>query len=154
MRDLDDTIRLMDRYQIEVSFSSDSRSLRSDYRAGNDRLLEAMQRYPGRIYGYAVANPWDGQAGLDELERCLDAGMSGIKLHISHTRLDYDHPRAIPYFELAVKRGVPVDVGTKRLLYTSFVLSFLIISIILSFLLDKIWNVSSDSRKKHDQFSI
>ncbi len=110
VRDLDDTIRLMDRYQIEISFSSDSRSLRGDYQAGNDRLLEAIHRHPGRVCGYAVANPRDGQAGLDEVERCLDAGMHGIKLHISHTLLDYDHPSTIPFFELAVERGVPVLV--------------------------------------------
>jgi predicted TIM-barrel fold metal-dependent hydrolase len=109
-RDLDDTIRLMDRYAIEVAFSSDSRSLRGDYRAGNDKLLDAMRRYRGRICGYAVANPWDGQAALDEIERCLDAGMHGIKLHISHTKLDYDHPRVLPFFALAVERGVPVLV--------------------------------------------
>lgn len=108
VRDLDETVRLMDRYDIEIAFSSDSRRLRGDYRAGNDGLLEAMARYPGRIGGYATANPWRGQAALDEVERCLDAGMHGIKLHISHTLLDYDHPRTIPFFELAVERGVPV----------------------------------------------
>jgi predicted TIM-barrel fold metal-dependent hydrolase len=108
VRELDDTIRLMDRYGIEVSFSSNSRRLRGDVRAGNDGLLEAMARYPERICGYAAANPWRGQEALDEVERCLDAGMHGIKLHISHTLLDYDHPRVIPLFELAVERKVPV----------------------------------------------
>lgn len=107
VRDVADSIRLMDRYGIEISFSSDSRALRGDYVSANNRLLDAMARFPGRICGYAVANPWDGQAGLDEIRRCLDAGMSGIKLHISHNLLDYDHPRLLPYFELAVARGVP-----------------------------------------------
>lgn len=108
VRELDDTIRLMDRYDIEVSFSSDSRSLRSNYQAGNDRLLDAMRRYPERICGYAAASPRDGQTGLDEVIRCLDAGMHGIKLHVSHNLVDYDHPSALPFFELAVERGVPV----------------------------------------------
>ena len=72
VRDVADSIRLMDRYDIEISFSSDSRALRGDYVAANDRLLDAIDRFPGRICGYAVANPWDG-AGLDEVRRCLDA---------------------------------------------------------------------------------
>ena len=105
---VEDAIRLMDRYGIEACYSSDSRSLRSDYRRGNDGLLEAMRRYPGRIYGYATANPWDGDAAVDEVVRCLDAGMHGIKLHVSHTRVDYDHPLALPFFALAAERGVPV----------------------------------------------
>jgi len=108
--ELEDSIRMMDRYQIEACFSSDSRSLRTDYRAGNDRLLEAMRRYPERIYGYATANPRDGQAAVDEVQRCLDAGMRGIKLHVSHTLVDYDRPLALPFFDLAGERGVPVLV--------------------------------------------
>ena len=108
VRSVEDSIALMDRYGIEISFSSDSRSLRTDYRAGNDRLLEAIRRHPNRIRGYAVANPRDGQDALAEVNRCLDAGMSGIKLHVSHTLLDYDHPLAILFFELAARRGVPV----------------------------------------------
>jgi predicted TIM-barrel fold metal-dependent hydrolase len=34
--------------------------------------------------------------------------MSGIKLHVSHNLLEYDHPRVLPYFHLAVERDVPV----------------------------------------------
>ena len=49
VRDVGDSIRLMDRYNIEVSFSSDSCALRG-YRAGNDRLLGAMRSpNPGTV---------------------------------------------------------------------------------------------------------
>jgi len=107
---VEESIALMDHYGIEISFSSDSRSLRGDYRAGNQRLLDAMRRYPGRVCGYAVGNPWDGTAAVQEVTRCLDAGMAGIKLHVSHNLLDYDHPRVQPFFSLAAERQAPVLV--------------------------------------------
>lgn len=47
-------------------------------REGNAYVLDAMRRYPGRIYGLAVLQPAAGQQAVYELERCAQAGMSGV----------------------------------------------------------------------------
>lgn len=44
----------------------------------NSYVIEAMQRYPGRIYGMAVLQPTVGTRALRELERCARAGMIGL----------------------------------------------------------------------------
>jgi uncharacterized protein len=44
----------------------------------NSYIIDAMQRYPGRIYGMAVLLPTNGDAVLYELERCAQAGMVGL----------------------------------------------------------------------------
>lgn len=44
----------------------------------NSYIIDAMQRYPGRIYGMAVLLPAAGDAALYELERCAQAGMVGL----------------------------------------------------------------------------
>ncbi|QBD81268.1 amidohydrolase [Ktedonosporobacter rubrisoli] len=44
----------------------------------NSYVIEAMQRYPGRIYGMAVLQPLAGARALKELERCAQAGMVGL----------------------------------------------------------------------------
>ena len=44
----------------------------------NNYIIDAMQRYPGRIYGMAVLLPTVGDAALYELERCAQAGMIGL----------------------------------------------------------------------------
>ncbi|GER88323.1 amidohydrolase [Dictyobacter vulcani] len=44
----------------------------------NSYVLDAMRRYPGRIYGMAVLQPTAGQRALRELERCAQAGMIGL----------------------------------------------------------------------------
>ncbi|HVB72104.1 MAG TPA: amidohydrolase family protein [Ktedonobacteraceae bacterium] len=43
----------------------------------NSYVIDAMRRYPGRIYGMAVLLPSTGEAAVYELERCAQAGMIG-----------------------------------------------------------------------------
>jgi uncharacterized protein len=47
-------------------------------REGNDYVLDAMRRYPGRIYGLAVVQPTANDQAVYEIERCAQGGMSGI----------------------------------------------------------------------------
>lgn len=44
----------------------------------NTYVIEAMRRYPGRIFGMAVSLPTSGDQAIYELERCAQAGMIGI----------------------------------------------------------------------------
>ncbi|MFL5624322.1 MAG: amidohydrolase family protein [Ktedonobacteraceae bacterium] len=44
----------------------------------NSYVIDAMQRYPGRIYGMAVLQPMAGARAVRELERCAEAGMIGL----------------------------------------------------------------------------
>ena len=44
----------------------------------NNYVLDAMRRYPQRIYGMAVIQPTAGARAVRELERCAQAGMIGV----------------------------------------------------------------------------
>jgi uncharacterized protein len=44
----------------------------------NSYVIDAMRRYPGRIYGMAVLQPTAGIHAVLELERCAQAGMIGL----------------------------------------------------------------------------
>ncbi len=44
----------------------------------NSYIIDAMRRYPGRIYGMAVLQPRAGSRAQHELERCAQAGMIGL----------------------------------------------------------------------------
>ncbi len=74
-------------------------------RESNDNVLQWMERYPGRVVGFAYVNPRLGDEGVRELERCLDAGMKGVKLWISVLA---DDPRVDPLMEVAQSRGAVV----------------------------------------------
>ncbi len=44
----------------------------------NSYVIDALRRYPGRIYGMAVIQPTAGARAVRELERCARAGMIGL----------------------------------------------------------------------------
>jgi uncharacterized protein len=44
----------------------------------NSYIIDAMQRYPRRIYGMAVLQPLAGIYAIHELERCAQSGMIGL----------------------------------------------------------------------------
>jgi predicted TIM-barrel fold metal-dependent hydrolase len=47
-------------------------------REHNDYLLDCLKRHPGRLIGLAVVQPRAGRAAARELERALEAGLSGL----------------------------------------------------------------------------
>lgn len=73
-------------------------------RAANDSILAAMKRFPGRIDGYCFVQPGNGQAALDEMDRCLDAGMMGVKLY---NQFKYNDPAVFPIAEKCIDRRIP-----------------------------------------------
>ncbi|MEM7797755.1 MAG: amidohydrolase family protein, partial [Chloroflexota bacterium] len=46
--------------------------------ARNNQAIDLVNRWPERILALATIQPNAGQAGLDELDRCLDAGLQGV----------------------------------------------------------------------------
>ncbi len=77
----------------------------AEVRDANDAVLAAMKRYPDRILGFCFLQPGNGQQALDELERCLDQGMVGVKLY---NQYKYSDPIIFPIAERCVERGIPL----------------------------------------------
>jgi uncharacterized protein len=50
-------------------------------REGNDEVIAAVRRWPDRFWGLAAVTPWYQQEGVEELKRCLEAGLVGLKLN-------------------------------------------------------------------------
>jgi predicted TIM-barrel fold metal-dependent hydrolase len=74
-----------------------------EVRAENDAILAAMARHPDRIRGLCFVIP--GPDAIAEIERCLGAGMIGIKLYNQYRIND---PIVRPIIELAVERRIPI----------------------------------------------
>jgi predicted TIM-barrel fold metal-dependent hydrolase len=81
-------------------------------RLGNDRVINAMRRYPGRIFGYMCVDPGYPERIVPEMERCLAAGVRGVKIHSYSTRplLAYDSPNLAPLYEFTNAHGLPLLV--------------------------------------------
>lgn len=107
--EVEDLIEAADRLGIEQLFCS--RPVTggvpaeiSVVREYNDAVLAAMRRYPARIAGYCFVQPGNGPAALAEIDRCLDAGMIGVKLY---NQFKYSDPAVFPVAEKYIARGIP-----------------------------------------------
>ncbi|HUP79556.1 MAG TPA: amidohydrolase family protein [Pirellula sp.] len=77
----------------------------AEVREANDAVLAAMKRYPDRIAGFCFVQPGNGAAALDEIERCLEAGMIGVKLY---NQFKYSDPMVFPVAEKCIARRIPL----------------------------------------------
>lgn len=73
-------------------------------RESNDAVLAAMRKYPSRIQGYCFVQPGNGADALAEIDRCLEAGMIGVKLY---NQFKFTDPAVFPIAEKCIERGIP-----------------------------------------------
>jgi predicted TIM-barrel fold metal-dependent hydrolase len=73
-------------------------------RESNNAVLAAIRRYPDRIAGYCFVQPGNGAAALEEIERCLAAGMIGVKLY---NQFKYTDPAVFPVAEKCIEHRIP-----------------------------------------------
>jgi predicted TIM-barrel fold metal-dependent hydrolase len=51
------------------------------FREANDSVLRAKKQHPDRYIGQVYVNPLYGKESLEEINRCLDQGMVGLKVY-------------------------------------------------------------------------
>jgi len=91
--DTDSMVRDMDRFGIQTCCVFSIQGVFSDERYGNDLIIDAVQRHPDRFIGFTLVNPHRGPDAMrQELQRCLEAGLRGIKLIPTYQRYPEEGP--------------------------------------------------------------
>jgi predicted TIM-barrel fold metal-dependent hydrolase len=89
---------------------------REDYfKANNEYVLDAVERFKGRLIGFATASPL--ALGVEkEFERCLNAGLSGIgELAVYDEGLSQDvQDRFEPVAQIALQLDMPILLHTNE----------------------------------------
>lgn len=92
----------MDRIGMESLVLSPHSALAGDTREGNREMLDAVQRFPGRIYGYCTINPNFGGDIPAEMDTYLgQPGIVGIKIHPAMHACPATDSRYAPVWERA-----------------------------------------------------
>jgi predicted TIM-barrel fold metal-dependent hydrolase len=75
----EDLIAAMDRASVDqaVAFGFGWRDM-DLCRRDNDYVMEAVARYPDRLFGFGIVNPVRGGEAVREIERCAAGGLCGI----------------------------------------------------------------------------
>ena len=80
----DDCVADMDRLGVQKTCIFSFSGASCDEHYGNDLVIDAVQRYPDRFIGFTLLNPHRGEKWmLEELRRCAEGGLRGVKL-IAH----------------------------------------------------------------------
>ncbi|MFC1558534.1 amidohydrolase family protein [candidate division KSB1 bacterium] len=53
-----------------------------EFRESNDMVLNSMKQYPDRLIGQCTLDPTYQKESLEEIDRCVDQGMAGLKVYI------------------------------------------------------------------------
>lgn len=85
------------------------------FKPHNDYILEMVQKYPDRLYGFTCFEP-AGDDVVAEAERCIAAGASGIgELAFYQTGIDDGAlDRLAPIMDLCAGRDLPVLIHTNE----------------------------------------
>jgi predicted TIM-barrel fold metal-dependent hydrolase len=77
----------------------------------NDEVAALVARHPGRIYGLASVDGFDGDVSAREAERAIrDLGLRGIFMDCARGDVMIDAPQVRPTLETAARLNVPVFV--------------------------------------------
>ena len=109
----DDLLEQMDEANIERAVVCPvDHYLAVHNREGNDVILSTVREHEDRLVGMASANPWFGEAAVDEVRRALDEGLFGLVVHSVYQGFRLDDPIIHPILEATAEFDVPVYAHT------------------------------------------
>ncbi len=112
----DDLIAVMDEQGVDkaVIFGFPWRKA-STFKLHNDYIINAVNRYPDRFIGFGCFDAYS-EASLDETERCLDGGLSGIgELAFYQSGIDSEVlARLEPIMAICHAKALPVMIHTNE----------------------------------------
>lgn len=106
----DHLIKVMDKYGIRVAFVSGTHSLLADFRVGNEHVMRAMKKYPGRFVGLVAVNPYYEEEALKELRKYLRMGFKGVKMHPTYFNIPLTDELSLRILEEAERLRVPAMI--------------------------------------------
>ena len=107
---IESMIEVMDRSGIERLVFSSMLALYYDERVGNREMMSAVERYPGRLFGYVALRPGSGeQFQIDELEAYREVpGIAGVKIHPGLHETRPTDPGYDPIYSFCAESGYPL----------------------------------------------
>lgn len=100
---LDAFVALLDRAGVEKAVVGTAQQPSNAY------TVQVVQAHPDRFIGFARISPWDGIAGVRELERLVrDDGLRGLAMAPFRERIPASDRRYYPLYAKCAELGIPV----------------------------------------------
>ncbi len=100
---LSDFVKLMDQAGVARAVVGTAQQPSNTY------VAEVVRAHPDRFIGFARISPWDGMAGVRELERLVrEDGLRGLAMAAFRERIPANDRRYYPLYAKCVELGIPV----------------------------------------------
>lgn len=108
----------IEKLMISRPMAPGSKGLPEEFVRCNNLVLSAVKKYPDRFIGQPTLNPQYGKESLAEIDRCIDAGMVGLKLY-NHVKINDPlfYPIIERYIDLKMIMLMHVGIGKSRITY-------------------------------------
>lgn len=111
-RDAETVLAAMDDADVDKAIIFSNPVVGDRYPEMNDIILEAVEEYPDRFIGFGRVDPRRGNEAIEELKRCDDMGLVGIKLHPFVETYRPDHPNFEKLFDAIHERDMIILTHT------------------------------------------
>ncbi|MDR7416172.1 MAG: amidohydrolase family protein [Armatimonadota bacterium] len=92
---------------MAVIFDVDNET-QSGLRISNQEVAQWVQKYPEVFIGFGSVDPWKGKRAVEEVRRCAELGLRGMKFQQIAQAFRPDDPRFFPIYEACVDQGLAV----------------------------------------------
>lgn len=105
-------LALMDDLHVDRAIVCPFKPASYDLRRANDAVAEAVRKHSGRLVGMCRVDPWQGDAAVAEIDRCMGPlGLAGIFLNPWEESFNVAGSQSDPIAEAAAQHHVPVIVA-------------------------------------------
>lgn len=92
---------------MAVVFDIDDET-RTGLKVSNEELAGWVRKHPDVFIGFGTVDPWKGKAAVQEVERCADLGLRGVKFHPAVQDFAPNDPRFFSLWETCARLGLAV----------------------------------------------
>jgi predicted TIM-barrel fold metal-dependent hydrolase len=85
---------------------------RTGVKSSNADTAAWVRKYPKTFIGYGSVDPWKGKAAVDEVHRCAEIGLRGMKFQQATQAFEPSNSRFFSIYEACVCRNLPVIFHT------------------------------------------
>ena len=108
----DEMAQMYQRIEMMAVIFDVDQETRTGLKISNAETAGWVKKYPKTFIGYGSVDPWKGKAAVDEVGRCADMGLRGMKFQQATQAFEPSNKRFLPIYEACVRLNLPVIFHT------------------------------------------
>ena len=108
----DEMAQMYQRLEMMAVIFDVDQETRTGLKISNAETAGWVKKYSKTFIGYGSVDPWKGKAAVDEVGRCVDMGLRGMKFQQATQAFEPSNKRFFPIYEACIRLNLPVIFHT------------------------------------------